>query len=208
VYLAVIFLLPYSIIAVSAGYIFYQCFENKGVAILVGTVSVFAGAWLAALTAFLLGRYLLRDQVFKLSKKFKIVSALDKTLETQGLKFVFLMRLCLLIPFNVSNYVLGGSAVRFTDYLVGSIAVAAQNLFFVYLGTTISKISDALSGGESLNTTSILVMSFGILIALSGVVYVSLIVRRQLTIETEKKAAADVELVDAHNFLAELAPSD
>ena len=74
-----------------------------------------------------------------------------------------------------------------------------QNLFFVYIGTTISKISDALSGGESLNTTSIIVMSFGVLIALGGVIYVSLIVRRQLTIETEKKVTADVELVNSHN---------
>ena len=109
------------------------------------------------------------------------------------------MRLCLLIPFNVCNYALGGSAVRFTDYLVGSLAVVVQNLLFVYIGTTISKVSDALSGGESLNTTSIVVMSFGILIALGGVIYVSVIVRRQLTIETEKKVAADIELVNTRN---------
>jgi len=128
------------------------------------------------------------------------VSALDKALETQGFKFVLLLRLCLLIPFNITNYVLGGSAVRFTDYLLGSLAVVVQNLFFVYIGTTISKISDALSGGESLNTTSIIVMSFGVLIALGGVIYVSLIVRRQLTIETEKKVTADVELVNSHNI--------
>ena len=128
------------------------------------------------------------------------MSALDKALETQGFKFVLLLRLCLLIPFNITNYVLGGSAVRFTDYLLGSLAVVVQNLFFVYIGTTISKISDALSGGESLNTTSIIVMSFGVLIALGGVIYVSLIVRRQLTIETEKKVTADVELVNSHNI--------
>ena len=128
------------------------------------------------------------------------MSALDKALETQGFKFVLLLRLCLLIPFNITNYVLGGSAVRFTDYLLGSLAVVVQNLFFVYIGTTISKISDALSGGGSLNTTSIIVMSFGVLIALGGVIYVSLIVRRQLTIETEKKVTAAVELVNAHNI--------
>lgn len=117
------------------------------------------------------------------------------------------MRLCLLIPFNICNYVLGGSAVRFTDYLVGSIAVVVQNLFFVYIGTTISKISDALSGGETLNTTSIIVMSFGVLIALGGVIYVSLIVRRQLTIESEKKIAPDVELVNTRDVLLK-PPSD
>ena len=61
----------------------------------------------------------------KLTVKYKVFGALDKTLENQGLKLVFLMRLSLLVPFNVSNYIFGGSAVKLRDYLFGTIGVVA-----------------------------------------------------------------------------------
>ncbi len=77
----------------------------------------------------------------KLTVKYKVFSALDKTLESQGLKLVFLMRLSLLVPFNVSNYIFGGSAVKLRDYLFGTIVVVLPiALFFVYIGTKMSNI--------------------------------------------------------------------
>ena len=100
-----------------------QTFEKKAVAITVGAISVFVGAWLGAMISFLLGRYLVRDPVKKMVEKFKIVRSLDKTFETQGKKFVFLMRICLLVPFGISNYVLRGSAVCLIDYAVGSLGL-------------------------------------------------------------------------------------
>ena len=72
--------------------------------------------------------------------KYKVFSALDRTLENQGLKLVFLMRLSLLVPFNVSNYIFGGSAVKLRDYLIGTIGVLPIALFFVYIGTTMSNL--------------------------------------------------------------------
>ena len=76
----------------------------------------------------------------KLTVKYKVFGALDKTLESQGLKLVFLMRLSLLVPFNVSNYIFGGSAVKLRDYLFGTIGVLPIALFLVYIGTTMSNI--------------------------------------------------------------------
>ncbi len=72
--------------------------------------------------------------------KYEVFSALDRTLENQGLKLVFLMRLSLLVPFNVSNYIFGSSAVKLRDYLIGTIGVLPIALFFVYIGSTMSNI--------------------------------------------------------------------
>ena len=188
--LTVITLLPYSIVAVSAGWAFNQTFERKAVAVTVGSTAVFAGAWLGAMLSFLLGRYLVRDQVKSLVEKFKLIRSLDKTFESQGKKFVFLMRVCLLVPFGVSNYVLGGSAVLLKDYAIGSLGLIFQSIFYVYIGTTISKVSEALNKGAGINTASIVGFSIGILIAIGGVVYISCLVKKHLNAEAEKEKLA------------------
>lgn len=176
--LVVVLLLPYSIVAAASGWALQQTFNNKIVAIIVGSTAVFVGAWLGALASFLLGRYIVRDQIQSLSQKFKIIRSLDKTFETQGLKFIFLLRVCLLVPFGISNYVLGGSAVRFIDYAVGSIGILFQLVFYVYVGTTISGVTEVLNGHTSFDKTTIVAMSVGIVVAVFGVIFVSYQVKK------------------------------
>jgi uncharacterized membrane protein YdjX (TVP38/TMEM64 family) len=50
------------------------------------------------------------------------------------------MRLSLVIPFNISNYVLGASSVNIFHFVVGTLGVMPLVLFFVFLGTTMSDI--------------------------------------------------------------------
>ncbi len=96
------------------------------------------------------------------------------------------MRVCLLVPFGLSNYILGGSAVRFLDYAVGSFGILFQVVFYVYIGTTISGITQIINGHTSFDTPTIVAMSIGIVIALVGVFFVSFQVKRQLEIEAKK----------------------
>lgn len=69
-----------------------------------------------------------------------LLRAIDSTMETRGLKLIILMRLSLLVPFNFSNYVLGISAVKYRDFMIGTLGLFPIVLFFVYIGTTMSNI--------------------------------------------------------------------
>ena len=82
------------------------------------------------------------------------------------------------MPFNVSNYVFGGSAVKLRDYLIGTFGIIPIVLFYVYIGTTMSNIQDALSGKEKITTLQIVVMVVGSSFALAGIIYVSVVVKR------------------------------
>ncbi len=67
-------------------------------------------------------------------------------------------------------------------------------VFYVYVGTTLSGVTEALSGHESFNTTSIIAMSIGIAVAIVGAVYVSYKVKRQLDQEAKKQNLAEAQI--------------
>lgn len=136
----VIIMGPYSMFGVGTGYAFTRSYDSMVVVLTVGTVSVFLGALLGGIIAFVFGRYLCRSKIKKISKKNKILNAIDSTMETQGLKLVFLLRLSLLVPFNFSNYAFGGTAIKIGHFILGTLGLLPMALFWVYIGTTASNI--------------------------------------------------------------------
>ncbi len=55
-----------------------------------------------------------------------------------------MLRLSLLVPYNFSNYVFGGSAVTFRDFVLGTFGLLPVVIFLVYLGTTLNDISEVI----------------------------------------------------------------
>ena len=64
------------------------------------------GATIGCILAFLLGRFVLQDMAQGLFNKFKVLKAVDRAIETQGLKLVILLRLSPVVPFSAFNYVM------------------------------------------------------------------------------------------------------
>jgi uncharacterized membrane protein YdjX (TVP38/TMEM64 family) len=95
----------------------------------------------------LLGRYILREAVSKKVKDYPKFKALDKAIELEGLKLIFLLRLSPVIPFNALNYFMGITGITFKDFCLGGIGMIPGTVVYVYLGTTIGNISDLASGG-------------------------------------------------------------
>jgi uncharacterized membrane protein YdjX (TVP38/TMEM64 family) len=89
---ATLLFIPGSLLTLGAGFVFSMALHGLGVGVVVATLSVVIGASIGAILAFLLGRYLLLEQVRKLSKKYAIFEALNVALETNGLKIFILLR--------------------------------------------------------------------------------------------------------------------
>jgi len=132
--------IPGSILTLGAGYAFRLAFKNTGIAVLVGSLSVFIGAYIGSCLAFLLGRYVFRDQITKLSDKFRLFRAIDKAMKSEGVKVTFLLRLTPIIPFNAFNYIMGLTQITFKSYCLSGFGMLPGTIVFVYLGTTIANI--------------------------------------------------------------------
>ncbi len=113
-----------------------------------GTLFVFVGAVLGASGAFLVARYAARGAIERRLEGNARFAAIDRAVARQGRKIVFLLRLSPVFPFNLLNYALGLTRVRFADYLVASIGMLPGTLLYVYYGKLAGDVA-ALAGGAA-----------------------------------------------------------
>lgn len=136
--LATVCFLPGLIFTIAAGLVYGA---------LGGTAVASMGATIGAALAFLVGRYLFRQRIEKFAARNKRFKAVDQAIGKRGWKIIALLRLSPLIPFNLSNYFYGVTAIPFWPYLLASWAGMLPGTFlYAYLGA----IGQAgLEGGKS-----------------------------------------------------------
>lgn len=97
---------------------------------LVSTVST-----ISAGIAFWISRRFVRDRVEALARRNPRLSAVDRAVAREGWKVVFLLRLSPLLPYGLSNYVYGVTAIAFWPYLLASwIGMMPVTFLYVSLG--------------------------------------------------------------------------
>ena len=102
-----------------------------------GTLAALTGATVRACAEFGIARLLGRAAVAKLLKG--KVAALDEKLGANGFKAVLFIRLLPNLPFDVQNYGLGFSRVRFAPYALASVLGMMPGCFaFVYFGYSLT----------------------------------------------------------------------
>jgi uncharacterized membrane protein YdjX (TVP38/TMEM64 family) len=111
-----------------------------------GTLYAFVGEVLGGVVAFWLARTVARPRIeARLAQSLRF-AALDRAVAREGRRIVFMMRMSPAIPFNVLNYALGLSTIRFFDYLVASVAMLPGALLYVYYGKLIGDVAALASG--------------------------------------------------------------
>ena len=167
--IATVLLFPGWIFTVAAGLIF---------GVVGGTAAALCGATLGAALAFLVARYLVRDSVQNFAKSNPRFQVIDRAIGENGWKIVGLLRLNPLIPFNISNYFYGITAIPFWQYvLVSTIGMLPGALLYAYLGA----VGKATLGAESLPTTGhYLLLGIGLAATFAVSIIVSRLARNAL----------------------------
>jgi uncharacterized membrane protein YdjX (TVP38/TMEM64 family)/rhodanese-related sulfurtransferase len=135
--LVTVLFLPGSVITLAGGALFGP---------VLGTAYNLTGATLGAMLAFLISCYLASDWIA--DKAGGRVKQLINGVEGEGWRFVAFVRLVPLFPFNLLNYALGLTKIRFLHYMVATyVFMLPGAIAYTYLGYA---GREAIGGGEGL----------------------------------------------------------
>jgi uncharacterized membrane protein YdjX (TVP38/TMEM64 family) len=146
-----------------------------------GLLAGWLGAMGGAMLAFVAGRYLLSEKVQYWSKKHPVMSSLDKVVEEHGLVVTILIRLSLVIPYNMVNWALGPSKMKTRDYAIGNVATFFPTILYAWWGSRLGNILAIGQGaGPPKDELWWLSMTFSIAITIGGVIWMDRISRSYL----------------------------
>jgi uncharacterized membrane protein YdjX (TVP38/TMEM64 family)/rhodanese-related sulfurtransferase len=188
--LATVLFLPGSILTLAGGAIFGPVW---------GTIYSLTGATAGATAAFLIASYLASDWVSRRASGW-IKQVIDGVAQ-EGWRFVALVRLIPLFPFNLLNYVLGLTRISLVQYVVASFVFMFPGaLAYTYLGYA---GREAIAGGEGLIQKGLLALALlGIVAFLPSLVKRLRAARRA---PTKKLSAAELkQRLNQHKDIAVL----
>lgn len=170
--LATVLMLPASLLSLGAGVLY---------GIGWGTVYVLIAALIGATLAFLIGRHVSRDWVRRQMQDHPQFRAIETAIAREGLRFVFLVRLSPIVPFNLLNYALGLTPISLRDYVIGSFGIVPGTFLYVSLGALAGDLTDLRSQAAPVTPqTQILnwtLQAFGILTTLAVTIYLTKVTR-------------------------------
>jgi uncharacterized membrane protein YdjX (TVP38/TMEM64 family) len=147
----------------------------------LGFAVVYSAAVVAALLAFLIARHLARRPIERLARRLPAFRRIDAAMGAGGWKVVALLRLSPLVPFSITNYLLGLTSVRFRDYLVGTLlAIPPGTMLYVWLASAGRSGIEALRRGESGSPWKWALVAVGIAASAAFVFYVGRLAHRRL----------------------------
>ena len=142
----------------------------------IGFVTVSVSSIIGAAIAFLIARYLARDKIEQLARRYPKFAAFDQAISTGGWKVLALLRLSPAIPFGLQNYLHGLTTIGFGTYvLVSWLAMIPGILLYVYLGHA---ARTAASGSGS--TAKWMLLTIGLLATIVVTVYLSRLAKQKL----------------------------
>jgi len=184
--LAAVLFLPGSILTVAAGVLF-------GLPLGVALTSLASA--LGASAAFAVGRFAAHDWVAQRVATRPRFHALVAAARSRGFLLVLLARLSPLIPYNLLNYALSVTSVRFRDYLLATwLGMLPATVLYVYTGSIAKSLAEPASA-PSWAAGSLLAIGFVATAALTLLIarHATRALSERLAAESAPRAAGGVE---------------
>lgn len=178
---ATVAFIPGSVLTLAGGALF---------GLLWGTVYVFIGASIGACLAFLIARYVARGWVENKLQGEPKFRQIDRAVGRSGGKITALLRLSPVFPFNLLNYALGLTNVRFVHYLLACFAMLPGTFLYVYYGKAAGDIAAATAGQTEKTVWDWVFLGVGLLATLAATWLITKKARQALSEQTDLEVEA------------------
>jgi uncharacterized membrane protein YdjX (TVP38/TMEM64 family) len=186
-------MIPPSILIFVCGYVFSEV-AGLATGIPAAVLASFAGCAVGAILAFLRARYMMRDLFDLFSKRYKIVRAVDKSIEHHGFRVMLLLRLCPVIPFNGLNYFGGVTSISIDDYIYALVGTLPLIILTVVAGAG----AESLSAKQEMTASEYAIrrvqIMAGLLFVLIAVIITLYKAKKELLRELEAELQAEFVL--------------
>ena len=106
-----------------------------------GILFVYIGAVLGASAVYALAAPLARSRLLRWIDRDRRVGAARRAVVGRSTWIMFLLRLSPLVPFNLLNYALALSGVRYRDFLIATIGMFPAIIMYVYYGKVVGDVT-------------------------------------------------------------------
>lgn len=161
--------------------------------LLWGTIYVAIAATTGACLAFLIARYFARGWVEAKLEGQPRFTAIDRAIGRDGGKIVALMRLSPVFPFNLLNYALGLTKVKFWHYALACLAMLPGTFLYVYYGAVGRA---AATGGEGKTVWDWVQLGVGLAATLAVTWYITKKAKKALDEQTDIDVNAEENTVE------------
>jgi uncharacterized membrane protein YdjX (TVP38/TMEM64 family) len=143
----VVFVLLYVLAAITLAPAFLLTFSAGAVfGLWRGTLITYIGAVLGASAVYALAAPLARTRVLRWVDRDPRVAATRRAVVKDSAWIMFLLRLSPLVPYNLLNYALSLSGVRYRDYLLASVGMIPAIVMYAYYGKVAGDVTRIAAG--------------------------------------------------------------
>jgi len=184
-------LLPGEFLVLASGFIFASSLNcSFGVGLVVANLTVFAGLCLGGSTIFLLTRYYFPQKWIKAIRSYDICRAVILAIEDGGIWFLLLFRASPLVPFQVSNIILGISNITYFQWLIGLLGTFPATISSTFIGSQFREIKEIFEDHNLSSHTGLIQVCCIVLIpSIICIIVAYTLIKKRMTFIKEERAA-------------------
>jgi uncharacterized membrane protein YdjX (TVP38/TMEM64 family) len=159
-----------------------------------GGLLVWVSANAAAAVGFLVARYFARHRIEKIAMKNEKYEAVDRAIKRHGWKVVLLLRVSPILPYTISNYIYGLTAVDFVHYVIASaVGLVPMVAVYVSIGAAGREAALAAAGGRHAHSlVEWIVLGVGVLVTIAAAILIARSAKQELAaMRLERLARAE-----------------